>query len=737
MKIVIVTPYFYPKIGGLEMHTYHIAKGLKKRGHAVTVVTTQHEKKLKSVDSSSGIKVIRLKPMFKISNTPVNILWFFKVRRIIKKEDPDIIEAHSPVVGLADLAYLSRGNRIFVIKYHAGSQKKGKIHTDIFIGFYERYLLKRIFLKSDGVMAVYPQFVTVLIKDRREVAFIPPGVDASKFKHIKKEEVRQTDILFVGRVEKSSEWKGIDLLLEAVKEISQTNREIKLNIVGEGDALNFYKNKTREMNIQKNVIFSGALKGQDLVKAYNNTKVLVLPSKTSAESFGGVLIEAMACETPVVGSNIGGIPNVIIDDVNGYLFKANDVIDLVKSINLLLNNPGKSLELGKYGRAYVKKNFTIEHLVERTEAYLYTLMNPRIKHITPTYLPSIGGVQTVVYQLAKRQHEKGLGVEVVTSNNKASHKRQDDEKFKVTRLTSIKFAHTNIMFGLFRNILNSPKNTILHIHVAQAGIPEVSLLAAKIKKIPIIMHVHTDVERSGTLGYFLPLYKAIFLRNALKYSDCVIALSSSQQELLLRKYKLGNKVAVVPNGVDEAFFINKKFNKNVSTLNLLYVGRLSTEKNVDKVIEAVSATKVPIQFDIVGDGPLRDKLSANVPQEHRKMIKFHGAKMQDEIIDFLKSTDIFILFSDYEGQSLALLEAMATCTPVITSNFYGAKEIVSSRGFVVESSVSELTGLLEKLYAKPEIIIPMINNLKSTRETLGWDRSVNKLTQIYDEIYRR
>src|SRR5258706_8385452 len=107
MKLLVVTPYFYPKIGGLENYAYNFCIGLKKRYKwDIVVITSNHKNKKDIVEKINGLKIYRLAPMFKLSNTPVNPFWYLKIKKILKSEKPNFINAHTPVPFIADMAAL-------------------------------------------------------------------------------------------------------------------------------------------------------------------------------------------------------------------------------------------------------------------------------------------------------------------------------------------------------------------------------------------------------------------------------------------------------------------------------------------------------------------------------------------------------------------------------------------------------------------------------------------------------
>ena len=122
MKIMIVAPYFYPKIGGMENYAYNIGKGLKEKyGWEVVVVTSNHEERKYKEEQMDGMKIYRLPFWFKISNTPINPMWLFSIHKIQKEEHPDIINAHSPVPFISDITSLIAGKIPLVTTYHSGS----------------------------------------------------------------------------------------------------------------------------------------------------------------------------------------------------------------------------------------------------------------------------------------------------------------------------------------------------------------------------------------------------------------------------------------------------------------------------------------------------------------------------------------------------------------------------------------------------------------------------------------
>lgn len=366
MKLLVVAPYFYPKIGGMENYAFTISKGLKQKyGWKIVVITSNHSEKKYKEEIIQGIKIYRLPTLFKISNTPVNPFWIFTIKKIIAKEKPDIINAHSPVPFIADVSKFVSGKIPFVLTYHAGKMLKSKWLADIGISTYEASALKYLFQKSDKIICYTKEFIDSTLQPFKDkVIFIPPGVDTKIFTPTRN--YNKNKVLFVARIERSSEWKGLYYLLDAMKIVIERNNEAILEIVGTGDAVEDYKLYVNSINIHENVTFLGPLKGRYLAEVYKNTSVLVLPSTSTAESFGIVLVEAMASGIPVIGSNIGGIPNVIDDDINGLLVEPRDSKDLAEAILQILNDKKNAIKLGQSGLKKVEDNYTWEKQINKS-----------------------------------------------------------------------------------------------------------------------------------------------------------------------------------------------------------------------------------------------------------------------------------------------------------------------------------------------------------------------------------
>jgi len=375
MNLMIVTPYFYPKMGGVEKYVYEISLRLnKKYGIDPVIICSNWDNDRYKEDFIDGIKIYRLPYLFKISSTPINPFWNKKLHSIIDKENPDIINGHIPVPYIADVVarIVHRKNIPFVLTYHndlTGYNPLVRLLSKAYyytLGFKTFDLSQRIIVTSE----YYAKNSPYLKKYYQKLRIVSPGIDVKKYNinrtnylkdkyNLKDEKI----VLFVGQLNKESQHKGLDYLIKAVKIVSDSIN-VKLIIVGTGNYIEYYKNMAESYGMTSRVIFAGYIDDSDLPKYYNESDVVVLPSYNRAEGFGMVLIEALACGTPVIGTTVGGIPYAIKNDEDGLLVPPKDSEALADAIKQILTDEKLAEGMGRRGYERVSKEFTWEKSTE-------------------------------------------------------------------------------------------------------------------------------------------------------------------------------------------------------------------------------------------------------------------------------------------------------------------------------------------------------------------------------------
>jgi len=360
----------------------------------------------------------------------------------------------------------------------------------------------------------------------------------------------------------------------------------------------------------------------------------------------------------------------------------------------------------------------------------------KIIQITAYYPPHLGGLENVVREISERLADKGNQVEVITSDIGFKGERLTPKKnLKVSYLKSWEFAHTPIIPSLFYKLLRVPKDSIMHIHIAQAFITEIAYFISKIRKIPYITHFHGETLPTGKFGFLLPLYKIIFTKRILSSSEKVICLSEDYREFLNKRYATPmNKIEVIPNGVSEDFFMNKN-KKKINIANLLYVGRLSVDKNLPILIKAASMLKSKAVLNVVGEGAMKEKLKKIILNEKSENVIIHGKKTGEELVNFYRDADIFLLASRFEGQPLTVLEAMASSTIVIASDIMGIREVVGEAGILVDSSDANNFAVEIDRIIEDEKLRNTLADLGRKKVVLNnWNEITDKIINIYKQV---
>lgn len=186
------------------------------------------------------------------------------------------------------------------------------------------------------------------IKENKLVS-ISTGIDLSKFSIAKPTPrktlgVKKNDfiMLYAGLIVPR---KGIDIMLKVVSKLSKENKSIKLLLIGEGPSKKEYFDLIKQLGIGANVIFLGWRK--DVPSLMKSSDILILPSK--GEGLPGIVMEAMASGLPVVASDIPCIPDLIENNINGFLCPMDDVEEFTKKVKQLLKNKNLSRKFSEQG----------------------------------------------------------------------------------------------------------------------------------------------------------------------------------------------------------------------------------------------------------------------------------------------------------------------------------------------------------------------------------------------------
>ena len=364
MKILQTPSRFYPFIGGVENYSYYLSRELAKLKHDVTVICA-NEPNTKKEEMIEGIKVKRLSYIGKIANTNITPKLPFE----LLKEDFDISHTHLPTPWSADWsAIVSKiKNRPLILTYHS-SEIVGEGFARYVAKLYNSTMLKFILANCDKIICTQLYYLkknAYLENYRDKIEVIPVGVDTEKFKPLNVEKEENT-LFFLSVLDEFHRYKGLDYLLEALKRIKKEIPNVRLIVGGEGKLLNYYKQKVISMRLQDNVEFAGFIPDEQIVEYYNKCDILVLPSiSAEQEGFGIVLLEAMACERPVVSTEIVGVAEDVKERNAGRIVKPKDEKALAEAIIEILEDEMLAKKMGKNGRKLVEEKYMWEKIAAK------------------------------------------------------------------------------------------------------------------------------------------------------------------------------------------------------------------------------------------------------------------------------------------------------------------------------------------------------------------------------------
>lgn len=361
---------------------------------------------------------------------------------------------------------------------------------------------------------------------------------------------------------------------------------------------------------------------------------------------------------------------------------------------------------------------------------------PNIIHVSSVYPPKLGGLEKVVHNLANIQHQEGMKIRVITSDQDAKNIDFKDE-IPVKRLWSFSLASTTIMPGLLPCLLRIKKNEVVHAHVVQAFMPEIVLLASKLKKYKYIIHIHLDAPPSTAAGILLNPYKKLILKRVLKAAQYVIVFTQDQKNEYIKKYDLDSgQVLIVPNGVDKIFY-NSKLKTLHKKPRLLFVGRLNYQKNLQQLLNALDGISEKFSTTLVGVGEQEYELKHLAKELKLRNVVFAGRAEGDKLLEYYKESDIFVLPSEREGMPLVLLEAMAMGLPIVATNVTGNKDVVidGRNGVLVPyQDKTALKDALLKLASSPDLYNQMAYSSRSLAKDYSWQKVNIRLKKIYGEL---
>jgi len=340
MRIAHVTPVFPPYRGGMGSVAYHQAAALVRQGVDVTVITPRQAAGPRT--GPPGVEIVELPPLARFGNAA-------SLPQILTRSGSfDVVHVHYPFFGTAELLAAQRlaGGPPLVVQYQmdvVGDGWKAPVFR-----WHRRLLFPMVLRAADRILvtsvdyAESSNFLAARMPSLDDkITVLPAGVDPDRFHPRDRTAARAALglpadarlVFFLSRLDKTHYFKGLHILVRALR----ATPEVTLVVGGEGNLRARYERHAAK-HLGDRAIFVGDVAEDDLPAYYAAADVTVLPSIDRTEAFGLVLLESMACGTPVVASRLRGVRTLVEDGVSGFLIDPGDEAGLARTISAAIDH---------------------------------------------------------------------------------------------------------------------------------------------------------------------------------------------------------------------------------------------------------------------------------------------------------------------------------------------------------------------------------------------------------------
>lgn len=357
----------YPSVGGSGVIATELGKALAERGHEVHFITSDVPFRLDKVYANLFYHKVEVNQYSVFQYPPYDLTLASKMAEIVKREKIELLHVHYAVPH-AICAYLAKrmvGDELKIITTLHG--------TDITVLGYDPTLSEIIRFgieQSDTVTAVSNQLVAEtkrLLKTDKHIDTVYNFVDEREYyrkdrRQLKKAYGIEEDEKVVVHI---SNFRAVKRITDVIRSFAFIRKELKakLLLIGDGPERTIAGELITQLQLCDDVLFLGSQNQVSDFLAMSDLKLLL----SEKESFGLVALEAMACEVPVIATNIGGIPEVVIDGETGYLCELGDITTIAKKAVELLQDENKRKQFGKQAKQRVTQSFSLEQIVSQYE----------------------------------------------------------------------------------------------------------------------------------------------------------------------------------------------------------------------------------------------------------------------------------------------------------------------------------------------------------------------------------
>ncbi len=339
LRIALVTEYYYPHLGGICEHVHFFAREARRYGHQVDIITSN----LPGARPEPHVIRIGTSQAVYANGSQARFTWGLELRkdlrRVLSLGQYDIVHVHSPLSPVLPVLAIEEANCPVVGTFHTYFERS------IGYTFANRYFQKKLDSLHAAIAVSHSTTIALNRYFEANWTIVPNGIDTDVFNpHVPRPAAVRTDvpvILFLGRFDPRN---GLTTLIESFQKVRGRQREAQLVVVGDGPLRNHYY---RAAGGDPDITFVGSVL-RDRPGYYAHSAMYACP--TTKASFGITLLESMACETPVVCSDIYGFRDVVKHEREALMVHCGDTNALADALVRLLDDETLRARLGKRGR---------------------------------------------------------------------------------------------------------------------------------------------------------------------------------------------------------------------------------------------------------------------------------------------------------------------------------------------------------------------------------------------------
>jgi glycosyltransferase involved in cell wall biosynthesis len=519
-------------------------------------------------------------------------------------------------------------------------------------------------------------------------------------------------LLYFGRL---SPEKGAYELLRAMVRLPH----IPLVIAGDGPERPRLEGLARELNL-KHVLFAGMVHGEKLQKLIAGCSFSIFPSH-AYETLGKSILESYAWGRPVIASDLGSRREVVQHGVTGLLYADGDREQLARTIGFLYDRPDLIQKMGAAARGRVKANHDPDqHMEKLLELYCRLISAQKVRsfpaapeHPVPrrgVRVAFIGGrglvskysgiesyYEQAGHELARLGHEVTVYCRTYFTPPISTH-----NGMRVQRLPTIRSKHLETVVHTLLSTAHAMTSDYDVVHYHCLGPALFSFLPRLAGKKTVVTVQGLDWQR-GKWGRFAARVLRWGEAAAVSLPDATMVVSRTLQEYYREQYK--RDTIYVPNG---ATLAPPRLPRQLIEWDLLpdnyvlFLGRFSPEKNCHLLIEAFEHLHTDMKLVLAGGSSHSDAYANRLRRHESEQIRFLPWVSGRDLEELVSNAALFVLPSELEGLSLALLDAMAAGVPVLTSDIPENREVVEGAGFTFRrGDQTDLERMLDLLVHDP------------------------------------